>query len=486
MKRFLAGLLILALFLTGCGIGAKQSNTISQNTISNSSSKANESDFMWKWSFKNNHKTLENLQIFKSLDGGNSWTQINLPIDILSKDVYSNVYVENVVPYFLDSDNVWISWINNNDESLYILKTTDGGKTWNKLSYKLPQLSQSISKIQFVTPNTGWLLAVSDGAAEQQIKYLFKTNDGGKTWEKINVTSSDSYSGLPLVGTSTDMIFYGADNGWIGVSNPISADVILYKTGDGGNTWSKVSVPTPQSFEKYCIISASVPIFKDDKNGTLNIDFYRTNDGKSENHTVTYVTNDGGNSWSTNVYAYDENKHIFVKLNTKSEIKKFDLTNYVIMKDYKITSVADVKSVSLSYDNKFIYVNFNLPEDTDSIIIQVNDGKFIKFGDRYGGATNGSWSPNHDELAFTSGTIGKGGVYLYDAENNVYKNFHVPYFNIAKIFWNSDGDRIAFIGEKNSNFELCIIDLKNGKYSVVNKLNSEDIKSFSERSIIWK
>ncbi|WP_434630982.1 hypothetical protein PQ689_10410 [Thermoanaerobacterium thermosaccharolyticum] len=315
MKRFLVYLLILALFLTGCGIAAKQSNTISQNTISNSSLKTNVSDIRWKWSFKNDQNTLENLQIFKSLDGGNSWTQINLPIDILSKDVYSNIYVENVVPYFLDPDNVWISWINNNDESLYILKTTDGGKTWNKLSYKLPQLSQSISKIQFVTPNTGWLLAVSDGAAEQQIKYLFRTNDGGKTWEKINVTSSDSYSGLPLVGTSTDMIFYGADNGWIGVSNPISADVILYKTGDGGNTWSKVSVPTPQSFEKYCIISASVPVFKDDKNGTLNIDFYRTNDGKSENHTVTYVTNDGGNTWSTNVYAYDENKHIFVKLN---------------------------------------------------------------------------------------------------------------------------------------------------------------------------
>ncbi|TCW34768.1 hypothetical protein EDC21_1161 [Thermohydrogenium kirishiense] len=127
-----------------------------------------------------------------------------------------------------------------------------------------------------------------------------------------------------------------------------------------------------------------------------------------------------------------------------------------------------------------------MPEDTDSIIIQVNDGKFIKFGDRYGGATNGVWSPNHDELAFTSGTIGKGGVYLYDAENNVYKNFHVPYFNIAKIFWNSDGDRIAFIGEKNSDFELCTIDLKNGKYSVVNKLKPEDIKSFSEKSIIWK
>ncbi|MGF7429685.1 hypothetical protein PQV03_02705 [Thermoanaerobacterium thermosaccharolyticum] len=315
MKRFLAGLLILALFLTGCGIGAKQSNTISQNTISNSSSKANESDFMWKWSFKNDQNTLENLQIFKSLDGGNSWTQINLPIDILSKDVYSNVYVENVVPYFLDSDNVWISWINNNNTALYILKTTDGGKTWSKLSYKLPQFTQSISKIQFVTPNTGWLLAVSDGVAEQQIKYLFRTNDGGKTWEKINVTSSDSYSGLPLVGTSTDMIFYGVDNGWVGVSNPISADVILYKTMDGGNTWSKVSVPTPQGYEKYCIVSASVPVFKDDKNGTLNIDFYRISNGKSENHTVTYVTNDGGNSWSTNVYAYDENKHIFVKLN---------------------------------------------------------------------------------------------------------------------------------------------------------------------------
>lgn len=75
---------------------------------------------------------------------------------------------------------------------------------------------------------------------------------------------------------------------------------------------------------------------------------------------------------------------------------------------------------------------------------------------------------------------------MYDAENNVYKNFHVPYFNIAKIFWNSNGDHIAFIGEKNSDFELCTIDLKNGKYSVVNKLNPEAIKSFNEKSIIWK
>ncbi|MDI3310232.1 MAG: hypothetical protein QJR05_02205 [Thermoanaerobacterium sp.] len=369
MKRFLVYLLILVLFLAGCGIGAKQSNTISQNTISKSSLKTNASDIKWKWSFKNNHKTLENLQIFKSTDKGNSWTEITLPINTFPKDAYSDAYVENVEPYFLDSNNGWISWINYNDAALYIFKTTDGGKTWSKLSYKLPQFTQSISKIQFVTPNTGWLLAVSDGAAEQQIKYLFRTNDGGKTWEKINVTSSDSYSGLPLVGTSTDMIFYGVDNGWVGVSNPISADVILYKTMDGGNTWSKVSVPTPQCYEKYCIVSASVPVFKDDKNGTLNIDFYRISNGKSENHTVTYVTNDGGNTWSANVYADDENKHIF---------------------------------------------------------------------------------------------------------------------NIAKIFWNSDGDRIAFIGEKNSDFELCTIDLKNSKYSVINKLNPEDIKSFNEKSIIWK
>jgi len=325
MKRLFAGLLVLTLFLSGCGSGTIKSNNISsnksnkvisENVTTNKNLKTNQNsatnsaknktsnvditNIQWKWSFKNNHKTLENLQIFKSTDKGNSWTEITLPINTFPKDAYSDTYVENVEPYFLDSDNGWISWINYNNEKLYMLKTTDGGKTWNKLSYNLPQLAQSISKIQFVTPNTGWLLAVSDGAAEQQIKYLFETNDGGKTWKKINVTSSDSYSGLPLVGTSTDMIFYGANNGWIGVSNPISADVILYKTSDGGNTWSKVSVPTPKGYEKYCIVSASVPVFKDDKNGTLDINLYGTDNGKSEGHTVTYVTNDGGNTWSTN------------------------------------------------------------------------------------------------------------------------------------------------------------------------------------------
>jgi photosystem II stability/assembly factor-like uncharacterized protein len=324
LKKFFVGLLILTLFLSGCGINTVKSNNISsnknnklisENVTTNKSSKTNQNsstnssenktpnitttNIQWKWSFKNNHKTLENLQIFKSIDKGNSWTEINLPINTFPKAAYSDVYVENVVPYFLDSNDGWISWINNNDTTLYMIKTTDGGKTWDKLSYKLPQqLSQSISKIQFLTPNTGWLLAVSDASSEQQIKYLLETNDGGKTWKKINVTSLDSYSGLPIAGTSTDMIFYGINNGWIGISNPISAEVILYRTIDGGNTWSKVSVPIPQGYEKYCILSASVPVFKDDKNGTLNVNFYKTNNGKSENHTVTYLTNDGGNTWS--------------------------------------------------------------------------------------------------------------------------------------------------------------------------------------------
>lgn len=94
------------------------------------------------------------------------------------------------------------------------------------------------------------------------------------------------------------MIFYGINNGWIGVSNPISLSIVLFKTRDGGSTWSKILLPVPQGYERYCIISPSVPTFKDNKNGILTIDFYRINDNNPENHNVIYETNDGGNTWS--------------------------------------------------------------------------------------------------------------------------------------------------------------------------------------------
>ncbi|SNX52931.1 hypothetical protein [Thermoanaerobacterium sp. RBIITD] len=294
-KKFFIVLLIISVLLTGCQFKSNNKENAAEAKTSN----ANTSIIKWKWSFKDGQKSLNNLQIFKSIDSGKSWSLVSLPLDTISKNVYDINFVENVMPFFFDSNDGWISWINNNSKALYMLRTSDSGKTWNIVSFSLSRYNvQSISKIQFVSPQVGWLLAVSDSAASQQIKYLFKTDNGGKSWDKANVTSNGSYSGLPNVGTSTDMIFYGADSGWISVSNPLSSDLILYKTSNSGKTWSKVVLPVPLKYASYCVLQASVPIFSNNKNGTIKVDYYKTNEGKNDEHAVVYVSNDGGNTWS--------------------------------------------------------------------------------------------------------------------------------------------------------------------------------------------
>lgn len=68
MKRVLMMLLAFALFLSGCENRDIKINNVNSNT----------NNIEWKWSFKDNHKSLENLQIFNLTDGGKSWEKVNV------------------------------------------------------------------------------------------------------------------------------------------------------------------------------------------------------------------------------------------------------------------------------------------------------------------------------------------------------------------------------------------------------------------------
>ncbi|AGB18637.1 hypothetical protein [Thermoanaerobacterium thermosaccharolyticum] len=61
-----------------------------------------------KWDFKDNHISLYNLQLYKSIDGGKSWNKISIPMDEIPKKSHADA--ESIVPYFLEN-NGWVSWI---------------------------------------------------------------------------------------------------------------------------------------------------------------------------------------------------------------------------------------------------------------------------------------------------------------------------------------------------------------------------------------
>ena len=176
------------------------------------------------------YSTLANVTgngIFKSLDRGNSWTQ--LPNTANDQLKFGNVLRIVVNP-------------NNEDEVIvctnasllkdlgtepfgYIQKSIDGGQTW-EVKYSTPRLVPQV----FPNPrNFNTLYATENGQA------LLRSTDGGETWDAIYDFSNKRVGRMEMVihPIDTNIIYISAQD--------VLDDFALYKSSDAGFSWSKVS-----------------------------------------------------------------------------------------------------------------------------------------------------------------------------------------------------------------------------------------------------
>jgi photosystem II stability/assembly factor-like uncharacterized protein len=124
-------------------------------------------------------------------------------------------------------------------------------------------------------------------------KFLFSTEDGGKSWH--NLTANNF---LPYAGTMTDIKFLNDTDGWLTVGNPASANIFLLKTTDGGKTWINKgkSMTIPKEYQKMDAVLVEAPIFSTpgNKEGILLVSFYSEN----KRHPVLYLTKNNGETWT--------------------------------------------------------------------------------------------------------------------------------------------------------------------------------------------
>ncbi len=173
--------------------------------------------------------------IYKSLDGGKSFENVGLK---------NSEHIGKIIVDPRDSDVVYVAaqgplWSSGGDRGLY--KTTDGGKTWN-LALEISE-NTGVTDVHFDPRNPDVLYVASyqrrrhvwtllNGGPESGIH---KSTDAGRTWRKIN-------KGLPE-----------ADKGRIGLSiSPLNPDVVyaiveaahdgsgFYRSHDGGENWNKM------------------------------------------------------------------------------------------------------------------------------------------------------------------------------------------------------------------------------------------------------
>ncbi len=197
-----------------------------------------------------------------------------------------------IAVFFLNTLNGWVLTVQPEASAeevpslITVFRTSDGGATWASASFAGPPVidpgpPELFGTVQFVDSQHGWFSGVRKtgmmGTAQ-----LYRTTNGGVTWSKL--TPPDE--GL-FVYTAR---FVDAEEGWL------AAISHLYVTHDGGASWESRALPAPpgcDTITKYMQIS--VPVFDDPKHGALSVSG-RCSD-ESPDHTWFYISNDGGKSW---------------------------------------------------------------------------------------------------------------------------------------------------------------------------------------------
>ncbi|MEY3398447.1 MAG: hypothetical protein RL220_1041, partial [Bacteroidota bacterium] len=171
--------------------------------------------------------------IYKTSDGGKSWTSMGLK----NSERISSIEIHPKDPNTIYVGVLGALWSDSEDRGVY--KTTDGGKTWNKILYVNPGTGCSDIIMDPKNPDvlyaafwefrrTAW--SFSSGGVNSA---LYKSTDGGKTWNKI-------HNGFPAGKLGRIAVAVAPSNGQIlyaAIEAEQDKDKGLYRSDDGGATW---------------------------------------------------------------------------------------------------------------------------------------------------------------------------------------------------------------------------------------------------------
>jgi photosystem II stability/assembly factor-like uncharacterized protein len=222
--------------------------------------------------------------VWKSVDGG-----------LTFKPVFDK-HVPSVGALTVDPTNpqtVWVgtgeTWVRNSvAPGEGIFKTDNGGETWTRMGL---EQTERIAAIAVDPKNRDTVYACATGAAfaDHAERGVFRTRDGGKTWEKVLHAAPDTgCADLVLDGQDAGTVYaalwqFRRQPDFFTSGGPRSG---LFKSTDGGGTWKPIRKGLPEG-DLGRIAIAVAP----SKAGTL----YATVEAKK---TALYRSDDGGETWT--------------------------------------------------------------------------------------------------------------------------------------------------------------------------------------------
>ncbi len=201
--------------------------------------------------------------VFKSVDGGASWRNMGLA------DTY---HIARVLIDPRDPETVYVAAIGHNytqNEQRGLFKTTDGGKTWNKTLYVSeqtgcievvmdPRDSQTLYAVMWERDRKAWNNVVA--GAESGV---YRSRDGGETWKRLagGLPSGEHVGriGLAIAPSRPDVVYALVDNHLPRPNGKRRISGEVYRSENGGESWAKAhEEPLPTAIGyDFCLIRVS-------------------------------------------------------------------------------------------------------------------------------------------------------------------------------------------------------------------------------------
>ncbi len=179
--------------------------------------------------------------VWKTVDGGANWINIS--------DGYFKTGSVGAIDV-ADSDQNTI-YVGMGEQTLRgnvssgdgVYKSVDGGKTWKHLGLGD---TQQISRVRVhpKDPNTVYVSAIGHLWGSNAERGIFRTKDGGKTWEKILFRNAETGASDLILDPTNPNTLYAAF--WQMSRKPYRMDSGgdgggLFKSIDGGDTWTEIT-----------------------------------------------------------------------------------------------------------------------------------------------------------------------------------------------------------------------------------------------------
>ena len=277
----------------------------------------------------------------------------------------------------MDPNNPYVIWVgtgeNNNQRSVGygdgIYRSKDGGKTWKHMGLKN---SEHIAKI-IVDPrnsNIVYVAAIGPLWSEGGDRGLYKSMDGGKTWEsKIKVDEHTGVTDLIMDPNNPDVLYAATYQRrrhvftWMS-GGPGSG---LYKSTDSGESWEQLKTGLPSS------IIGRIGLAMSPADSDIVYAIVEAMDGQQG----FYRTSNRGGSWKKmSNYVTSGNYYQEIVVDPKDVNTVYSLSTYNMVTRDGGKTFSRLGEKNKHVDNHVMWID---PDDTDYLLVGCDGGIYESF-----------------------------------------------------------------------------------------------------------